>query len=419
MKRSCVPTKIHGAEFTLAIGCKLNCHYCPQQKLIQRYISLYGNKKLMMTFDTFKICLSKVERGSGINFGGMSEAFQNKECSKMIRYAHDLGYKVSIDTTLVGATEEDFERLKDIPFNHFQLHIPDKDNNAKFVITEEYLRVFQLFNEHFNLNGYSCHGEAHDAVKKFLRKEIPFANKMMNRAGNLEYEELETYNHKGKLVCGSGEIGHREGWSPEILPNGTVLLCCMDYGMEYILGNLVTQDWSEILCGEAFIAYEEGLENEKMSSLCRKCPAGLSENTKDFEYSKLLGPNAIRIARIIERHKNFMYRGGVFAERDINVVKLLEADNVCLFGLGKLFEDNYFQSLWYNIVQANIFSDNRKELWGTTIHGIKCVSPKELTKYDDLTVVTYVTNDDSIKKQLSELGIENIINIYDVFNLFM
>ena len=79
----------------------------------------------------------------------------------------------------------------------------------------------------------------HDAIKGYLRKDIPFADKMMNRAGNLEYEELETYNHKGKLVCGNGEIGNGEGWNSNILPNGTVVLCCMDYGREHILGNLL------------------------------------------------------------------------------------------------------------------------------------------------------------------------------------
>ena len=420
-KNNCIPSKIHGAEFTLTIGCRLNCHYCPQQKLIQRYVDLYGRNNMVMTFDTFKTCLSKIERGSGINFGGMSEAFQNNECAKMVRYAYDLGYKVSMDTTLVGATEEDFERLKDVSFEHLQLHIPDKDNNSKFTITEEYLRIFKLFNDHFVLNGYSCHGKPHDLIVPYLRKEVPLANKMMNRAGNLEYEELETYNHKGKITCVSGEIGHRGGWNPEILPNGTVILCCMDYGLEHILGNLLTQSWGEILCDAEFLAYEEGLEDERSASLCRKCPAALQIDSSNFDYGKLLGPNAIKISRIIEN-----YRQGIvseeelinrYSEKSANVIRLLGEENVCLYGLGRLFEENYYQSLWHNIIQANIFSDSRKELWGERIHGIKCIPPEELKGIDKLTVVTYVTNDGEIRKQLRKLGIENIINAYEIFNL--
>jgi hypothetical protein len=32
-----------------------------------------------------------------------------------------------------------------------------------------------------------------------------------------------------------------------MLPNGDVSLCCMDYGLENILGNLFTQSYEEIL----------------------------------------------------------------------------------------------------------------------------------------------------------------------------
>lgn len=424
-KQSVIPNKIFGAEFTLAIGCRLDCHYCPQEKLIHRYIDLYGKEDLFMKFDTFSACLKKIEPGAGIDFGGMVEPFHNKECAKMIKYAYDLGYKIWLDTTLVGASEDDFEILKDVDFNHVRLHLPDQKGNSKFVITDQYLKVFKKFHDHFASKGclgeYSCHGEVHSAIKDYIKSDMHISNVMMNRAGNLDYDELRTYEHKGKIVCASGSDGNITGWSPDILPNGTVILCCMDYGMEYILGNLVTQEWNEILRGEAFSAYEEGLKNEKISSLCRKCPVGAPKDGKNFEYAKLLGSNAIRIARLIENYESKDYRGGVYSgytEKDIHIIQLLEADNICLFGLGKLFEDNYYQSLWYNIVQANIFSDNRSELWGKTIHGIECVSPEELTKFQDLTVVTYVTNDSSIRQQLKELGIENIINIYEVYDLF-
>ncbi len=51
------PNRLLGAEFTLAIGCKLDCHYCPQEKLIRRYIDLYGKNNLFMSFNTFIKCL--------------------------------------------------------------------------------------------------------------------------------------------------------------------------------------------------------------------------------------------------------------------------------------------------------------------------------------------------------------------------
>lgn len=94
--------KLHGLEFTLAIGCKLDCKYCPQEKLIKKYINKYGNDNIYMKFEDFKKCLSKVYKGSGISFAGMVEPFHNKDCARMIKYAYDLGYKISLDTTLVA-----------------------------------------------------------------------------------------------------------------------------------------------------------------------------------------------------------------------------------------------------------------------------------------------------------------------------
>ena len=32
-----------------------------------------------------------------------------------------------------------------------------------------------------------------------------------------------------------------------VLPNGDVSLCCMDYGLKHILGNLYTQEYNDII----------------------------------------------------------------------------------------------------------------------------------------------------------------------------
>lgn len=35
-----------------------------------------------------------------------------------------------------------------------------------------------------------------------------------------------------------------------------------------------------------------------------------------------------------------------------------------------------------------------------------------------MLVVTYVKNDTDIQKQLKQMGIKNIINVYEIYNLF-
>lgn len=261
-KRIQIPSTVFGAEFTLAIGCKLNCKYCPQKKLISRYTELFGNDDLYMSFENFKTCLSKVEKGAGISIGGMVEPFHNKECAKMIRYAYEQGYKITLATSLEGATEKDFEMLKDVEFSVLQLHIPDAEGNSKFSLSEQYFNVFQKFNRKFLVTGYSCHGHPHEGIKELLNPEIIFSNEMMDRAGNLDYPDLNHYHHTGKLICSCGAIDFWGGWTPEILPNGTVSLCCMDYGLDHILGNILSQEWDEIFQGEEYLKFELGMENE-------------------------------------------------------------------------------------------------------------------------------------------------------------
>ena len=55
--------KLHGLEVTTTVGCKLDCTYCPQQKLISEY-----RKKCKpiwnLSLENFKQCLSKVEKGA-------------------------------------------------------------------------------------------------------------------------------------------------------------------------------------------------------------------------------------------------------------------------------------------------------------------------------------------------------------------
>lgn len=417
-----IPKKIFGAEFTLAIGCKLNCKYCPQEKLIHNYTKRFGSEKLFMSFEDFKLCLSKIEKGAGIAIGGMVEAFHNKECARMIRYAYEQGYKISLDTSLEGVTEEDYKLLKEVKFQHLQLHIPDKEGNSKFHVTKQYLDIFNKFNKQFDVTGYSCHGQVHDAILPYLHSEILFGNEMMNRAGNLDDPELDTYAHTGKLVCGSGSLEQRSGWLPEILPNGTVLLCCMDYGMDHILGNILEQGWDEIFEGEDYSTFEKGLDDETIPLLCRHCSAALKKETAPYVLKNLLGSHAVKIAKLIRAYEKGYIEDleldNIFGVSQAGIVKkIVEAENICIFGLGKLFEDNYFNSLWYNVIPADVFSDNNKEKWGSSIRGIPCVSPEELKHIKGLLIVTYVADDRVIRKGLEALAFHNIINIHDVFKL--
>lgn len=385
-----LPKKAWSAEFTLAIGCPLNCHYCPQERLIKKYISKFGKDKLEMSFGDFKTCLSKLIPGSGIAVGGMVEPFVNKNCANMLKYADGKGFSIALDTTLQGMTKADFEIIKDIKFEHFQLHIPDEEGNAHFNITEEYLQMLKKVIDHFKITGFSCHGTVHHLVKDILKQDVPLFTSMMNRAGNLDYDDLSVYDHKGIIECNSGS-DKITGWNFEVLPNGTLTLCCMDYGMDHILGNLVEQEWEEIVTGEEFLKIEKGMYDENISLLCRKCP--VARRNSIHTGIKLLAPNAIRINRILQKFISGELQISNVAEKldnkSIDIIEnLTSGKTVCIFGIGKLFSDNYFNSCWADIFNARFISDNNYNP-DMEKYNIEFIEPDKLVNIKDLLVIIY------------------------------
>jgi hypothetical protein len=77
---------------------------------------------------------------------------------------------------------------------------------------------------------------------------------MYSRAGNLEKESIfkpellklnykSTYNGDGNITCNSKEKFHH----CSLLPNGDVTICCQDYSLNHIIGNLYNQEYIDIV----------------------------------------------------------------------------------------------------------------------------------------------------------------------------
>ena len=391
--------KLNAIEVTLSMGCKLDCRYCPQRLLLTKYFSGNPERCSMMEFEDFKRILCKVKRGGTICFSGMCEAFLNPYCNEMILYAYEQGFKINLLTTLIGLRKESLEELRNVRFDEITLHIPDNEGNSKFEITDLYLENLALFHEYFKITKYSCHGNIHPAVKKYLDNTCLFSNTMMNRAGNLDIGTESS--PKGEIVCMVGTIGRYGNWTPEVLPDGTLLLCCMDYGMKHILGNLLTMSVKEIMEGVEYQRIIKGMQNEGIDILCRKCN-GAKEVLKTPAY----------------RFKDLKHKFEQNEITDKNYQKIMgyfdNSENVCVFGLGKLFWENFFSHRWNEVLGQTCFCDNSEELWGKTIGGIKCISPKELAKLDNPVIVTYVADDREIRQQLESMGITSIVNIEEI-----
>lgn len=243
-------------EITTQVGCPIDCTDCPQALLRSRYS---GRRSLRL--EDFKQAIDKVPPGTRIDFSGMCEPFANKDCADMILYAAGKGYPIALYTTLQGATKEDYEKLKDVHYEVVTIHLPDADGRSHFNITDEYLELLALW----NCDSYSCHGRIDGRVWPYLknRQLITF---MHDRAGNVEARPHITISPDGRLWCITS------GWNMNhnvLLPDGTVIMCCMDYGMTGVFGNLFEQSYEEVLNSKAAQEMRSTLAGGE--SICRHC----------------------------------------------------------------------------------------------------------------------------------------------------
>ena len=244
-------------EITTHIGCPMNCDDCPQALLKAKY---KGRKTLDL--EDYKRAIDKVPDDVRIDFSGMCEPFANKDCAEMILYAYEKGHPIALYTTLQGATKEDYEKLKDVQYEVVTIHLPDAEKRSTFRITDEYLELLSKW----RCDNYSCHGTIDAAVRRYINQGRNLITFMHDRAGNVECRPHTSIDANRKMLCITSirSLNHNV-----LLPNGTVLMCCMDYGMTAVFGNLFKQTYEEVLNSETARAMRERLDGGE--SICRHC----------------------------------------------------------------------------------------------------------------------------------------------------
>lgn len=247
-------------EISTVVGCKMGCNYCPQKTHTENYS---GAKR--MSFDTFMTCIKKIPKEVDIVFAGMSEPFLNDDCLLMMALSFERGHRVSLFTTCYGMKLSDVEVMKHWSFNHLCIHLPDSGGLMSLKVTSEYLEILKACLP--LSNNLMCIGTLHSEVEKITGK-IEDGNKgLYSRAGNIEALAIERKN--GKLYCsatGKDAIDHNV-----MLPNGEIVLCCMDYSQQHVIGNLLTDSYEALFTSEEYLKVVKGLEDENSDILCRTC----------------------------------------------------------------------------------------------------------------------------------------------------
>lgn len=119
-----------------------------------------------------------------------------------------------------------------------------------------------------------------------------------------------------------------------------------------------------------------------------------------------MGEGKMNYRERLERAVEYASEKGTFSK--VNMCK--NAKNVCVFGLGTFFREAFYHYDMKERLEVNLLSDNNSEKWGQEFDGILCVSPQELTKYDDLVVIPLI-GESALKKVENQLKSLNLTMI--------
>lgn len=222
-------------EITTTGKCLVDCYYCPQEAFQKAY---HGS--LFLSLDNFKIAISKLPKTVIVNFSGFSEPFLNAKTIDMMEYAYAKGYMIWLSSTLTGATLRTINRLSKIPLGLFILHLPDNLGNAKIPITQNYKDTLVAVFQKLHVDAVSIMN------KDFISNERVGLCKGTRKRFNRSWFWCYKLEHPQFVM----------------LPNCDVVLCCMNFGLEHVLGNLLTNSWEEIV---------NKLHSKQKYDICQNC----------------------------------------------------------------------------------------------------------------------------------------------------
>ena len=266
------------------IGCPLMCNFCPQDNLRDAYGK---TDPKYMSLATFRTAVDKLPWDTRIDFSGMAEAWVNPQCSEMLAYALSRGHNVAIYTTLYSWSRDTVDQVSDLLIEYanqvevFSIHFPDEYGNMRgWKHSQDWEYAFHAMSQivqHLGIKleamTMSDHGRIHrDLDHLGIQLYNWFGH---DRAGSLNKEQVKDQpvnfitRHESPVICGKAPNYNQT----VLLPNGDVVLCCMDYDNKHILGNLITQEYKDLFRGPEMltILQENARSCYSSNSLCKSC----------------------------------------------------------------------------------------------------------------------------------------------------
>jgi len=266
-------------EITTQIGCPLMCTFCPQDKLAKAY----KDPVRKMTVETFQTVLNKLPLDYKIIFAGYTEPWANPLCSQFVLMALERNFNISIYSTLYNIDITQANDLAELLEKHhkqvdeFWIHLPDKNSNMRgFKYSEEYENVLRRMLSMKKISVYSMTMDAESIINPSIKTNVKPVNWYLHtRADNLTISDIrdQLINPPPKYEYIVECTRDKDLKSNILLPNGDVILCCMDYGLKHRLGNLLKSTLDEVINGSERLSVLElsGQLGYTDELLCKSC----------------------------------------------------------------------------------------------------------------------------------------------------
>ena len=233
------------------------CSYCPQDAYKRAYKRMPGRHSA--TLDDYKLMLANVAHTTrNIDFSGYTEPLYNPYWFDIFQHTLEQGYAVTLFSTLGNASLDDLDKLSGLALNRIYVHFLDhviQRHKLAFLIERCREHHLDLVFIYFDEDG----------------REL--ATDFQNQVG---CERWTAHSRAGlvnigrRYLQGPVSCSEQRHFSNVVLPNGDVHVCCMDFALQYKIGNLLDSPLTVIQHSDAAVAFRETMASAR-DGICNYC----------------------------------------------------------------------------------------------------------------------------------------------------
>lgn len=250
-------------ELSVTMGCGRFCSYCPQDLYIERYKRLGDQQERALTLEAIVAMSPNIPDETIISWTGFTEPFDCKDFGAITSHFADRRMDQLISTTLYGE-----KRNKDFFLEHLDLfgagitlHLPDSQGYMKGKFDERYKiyveRVLDrlVTKPAIDFNIFLVGDGFHPSISSLIADfEVSCGSHRIIKAKYLNTRnssvQVDVFGlkatHAHRSIGKTFYCTYRRLNRGVLLPNGSVVICSQDYGLECILGSLKTSNLKDI-----------------------------------------------------------------------------------------------------------------------------------------------------------------------------